>query len=59
MEFVDTIVVITPKEFQDPTWEETTIGSTDQKTVQDVNEELSVSNLRVLAPVLRCETNSS
>ena len=38
MEFVDTIVEITPEEFQDPTWQETTIVSTDQKTVHAVNE---------------------
>ena len=38
MEFMDTIVEITPEEFQDPTWHETTIVSTDQKTVHAVNE---------------------
>ena len=38
MEFVDTIAEITPEEFHDPTWQETTIVSTDQKTVPVVNE---------------------
>ena len=38
MEFLDTIVEITPEEFKDPTWQETTIVSTDQKTVHAVNE---------------------
>ena len=38
MEFVDTIVGIIPEEFQDPTWQKTTIVSTDQKTVHAVNE---------------------
>ena len=38
MEFVDTIVPITLEEFMDPTWQETTIVSTDQKTVHAVNE---------------------
>ena len=38
MEFVDTIVEITPEEFKDPTWQETPIVSTDQKTVHTVNE---------------------
>ena len=38
MEFLDTIVEITPEEFTDPTWQETTIVSIDQKTVHAVNE---------------------
>ena len=38
MEFLDTIVEITPEEFKDPTWQETTIVSTDQKTVHAVKE---------------------
>ena len=38
MELLDTIVEITPEESKDPTWQETTIVSTDQKTVQVVNE---------------------
>ena len=38
MEFLDTIVEITPDEFKDPTWQETTIVSTHQKTVHAVNE---------------------
>ena len=38
MEFLDTIVEITPEEFKDPAWQETTIVSTDQKTVHAVNE---------------------
>ena len=35
---MDTIVKITPEEFKNPTWQETTIVSTDQKTVHAVNE---------------------
>ena len=38
MEFVNSIVEITPEEFNDPTWQETTLVSTDQKTVHVVNE---------------------
>ena len=38
MELVDTIVEITQKEFKDPTWQETTIVSADQKIVHAVNE---------------------
>ena len=38
MEFLDTIVEITPEEFKDPAWQETTIVSIDQKTVHAVNE---------------------
>ena len=38
MEFLDTIVEITQEEFKDPTWQETTIVSTDQKTGHAVNE---------------------
>ena len=38
MKFMDTIVEITPEEIKDPTWQETRIISTDQKTVHDVNE---------------------
>ena len=38
MEFVDSIVEMTPEEFKDPTWQETTNVSTDQKTVHVVNE---------------------
>ena len=38
MEFLDTIVENTQEEFKDPTEQETTIISTDQKTVHAVNE---------------------
>ena len=38
MELVNTIVEITPEEFKDPTWQEATIDSTDQKTVHAMNE---------------------
>ena len=31
MDFLDSIVEIAPEEFKDPTWQETTIVSTDQK----------------------------
>ena len=38
MEFLDTMVQITLEPFKDPTWQETTIVSIDQKTVHAVNE---------------------
>ena len=62
MEFLDTIVEISPEKFKDPTWQETRIVSTDQKTVHAVDE-VMLHNLLLLedSPLLlgRCQPLTS
>ena len=54
MDFVDTIVVITSEEFQDPTWKETTVVSTDQQTVHAMRESNHASTICHCLMITHC-----